>query len=115
MAFFGTSVSGKRSLNVMWRGQESSTARRVGYRADPWTLLRGYDEEGIMGNGSQDIGMANRCKAFAGNNIFARYSRGSMDDKIVGHPLPHDRKDGRNDRSTANTCQCYNPMGQTKS
>ena len=74
----------------MRRGQESSTTVRIGYRADLWTLLRGYHEEGIIGSGSQDMGLANRCKAFAGNQIFARYSRGGMDDnhKVLGHPLP---------------------------
>ena len=33
--------------------------------------------------------------------------------KVVGNPLPNDPKDGRKDRSTAKTCQCYNPMGLT--
>jgi hypothetical protein len=53
-------------------------------------VLRGYGEEGIMGNGSQDIVMANRCKAFVGNQVFAKYSRGSIEDnhKVIGHPLP---------------------------
>ena len=73
VAFFGISVvGGKRSASVMWRGQESSTTGRIGYRADLWTCRRGYDEEGIMGSGSQDIDMANRCKAFVGNQISAR-------------------------------------------
>ena len=39
-----------------------------------------------MGSGSQDIDMANRCKAFAGNQVFAKYQRGSIEDnhKAVG-------------------------------
>jgi hypothetical protein len=90
MALFGISVGGKRSVSVMWRGQESSTTGRIGYRADLWTALRGYDEADTMGSGSQDIDMPSRCKAFVGNQIFARYSRGGMDDnhKVLGHPLP---------------------------
>jgi len=72
----------------MWRGQESSTTGRIGYRADLWTLLRGYDEEGIMGSGSQDIGMAKRCKAFDGNQIFAKCSRGSMDESHKNYRAP---------------------------
>ena len=99
----------------MWHGHESSTTGHVGYRADMWTVLRSYDEEGIMGSGSQVIGMANRRKVFVGNQIFAIYPRGSMDDshKVVGHPLPNDTNNARADRSTANTCQCYSPMGLT--
>ena len=105
MAFFGISVvGGKRSVSVMWRGQESSTTGRIGYRADLWAVLRGYAEEGIMGSGSQDIGPANRCKAFAGNQIFAMYPCGTMDDndKVVGHPLPNDPNNARGNRSTTN-------------
>ena len=108
VALFGISVGGKRSVSVMWRGHESSTTGRIGYRADLWTCLRGYDEEAIRGSGSQDIDMANRCKAFASNQASAKYSRGSTQDshKVVGYPLPNDQNNARADRSTAKTCQC---------
>ena len=108
MELFGISVGGKMSVSVMWRGHESSTTGRIGYRADLWTVLRDYDEEGIMGSGSQDIDMANRCHAFVGDQVFAKYSRCGIEGshKVVGHPLPNDPKNGPKDRSTAETCHC---------
>ena len=113
MDSIGIKVGNNRSVHsVMWRGHESATTRRIGYTVDLWTVLRGYDEVGILGSGSQDIDMANRCKAFMGDQVFARCSRGSIENahNIVGCPLPNDPKDARADRSKAKTCQCYNPM-----
>ena len=87
----------KIAHTVVWRGHESATTRRIGYTVDLWTVLRGYDEVGILGSGSQDIDMANRCKAFTGEQVFARYSRGSIENahNLARHPLPNDPKDAR--------------------
>jgi len=109
VALFGISVvGGNKTVSVVWRDQESSTTGRVGYRADLWAVLRGYDEEGIMGSGCG-------CKACARNKVLAIYSRGfSYDNRIVlGHPLPEGPRDARADRITANINQCYNQTGLT--
>ena len=75
---FGIKVGNNKSVrhSVLWRGHESSTTGRIGYTAGLCTLLRGYDKVGILGSGLQDIDMASRCKAFTGDQVFARYSRG---------------------------------------
>ncbi|MFM7988781.1 MAG: hypothetical protein ACKPKO_56650, partial [Candidatus Fonsibacter sp.] len=54
-------------------------------------------------------------QAFAGNQVFAKYLRGSIEHshKVVGDPLPNDPNNARANRSTAKTCQCYNPMNLT--
>ena len=88
---FVIKVGSNRSAHIiMRRGHESATTGRIGYTADLWTLSRGYDEVGILGSGSQDIDMANRRKAFTGDQVFARYSRGSIENSrtIIGYPLP---------------------------
>jgi hypothetical protein len=57
---FGLKVGSSRSVHSgMRRGHESSTTGCIGYTADLWTSLMGYDEVGILGSGSQDIDMAN--------------------------------------------------------
>ena len=91
MDSFGIKVGSNRSVySVMRRGHESATTGRIGYTADVCTMLRGYDEVSILGSCSQDIDMAYRCKAFTVDQVFARYSRGSIEHafKIVGFSTP---------------------------
>ena len=62
---FGVSASATadaRSDSVAWRGHDAATTGRVAGSADLFLRLRGYDEEGIMGSGSQDVDLINRYK-----------------------------------------------------
>ena len=62
---FGVSASATadaRSDSVAWRGHEGATIGRVAGSANLFLRLRGYDEEGVMGSGGQDVDLINRYK-----------------------------------------------------
>ena len=59
--------------------------------------LRGYDEEGVWGSGSQDIDFINRCKARGRGQVFCRFTRkpSTVSHEVVGYPVPNDPTDKR--------------------
>ena len=112
---FGVSASDTAdasSDSVAWRGHEGATTGRVAGLANLFLRLRGYDEEGVMGSGSQDVDLIKRYNLAGHRQVRAMFTRAGLAEShhVVGFPLPNDSSNRRADRSTSKTVNCFNPM-----